>query len=228
MIYFFGFDIGEVNDYSAWSLMRRREMWQERKGLPGTRAWEEEPVLNVHRYDVEDMGRFELGTPYPRQIEMVENMLTHPTLQGRTVFLVDATGVGRPIVETFMQDGFAPIPIVITGGTTVTKGSDGFWRVPKRDLVVQGQVVMESRRVKFANIPAREIMREELQNFSMRITQANNDTYEAWRDQTNDDMVLSFLMPIWYAEKMYGRSYEVRKTGAKNTADSYDPLRHGL
>lgn len=228
MIYFFGLDLGEVNDYSAWSLIRRRDLWQERKTLPGTRAYEEEEILNYHRYDVEDMGRFRLGTPYPDQVEKVEAMLQHPTLRGRCVFLVDATGVGRPVVQRFIEDGYAPIPIVITGGTTVNLGTDGFYRVPKRDLVVQGQLVLESHRVKFADIPEREIMRAELESFRMQVTTANNDTYESWRDGVHDDMVLSFLMPIWYAETMYGTTYEVQKSARANEERSYDPLRHGL
>lgn len=228
MIYFFGYDVGQVQDYSAWSLIRRRDMWQERKGLPGTRAWEEEPILNVHRYDVEDMGRFELGTSYPEQKERVKAMLSHPTLQGRTVFVMDATGVGRPLVQDFIEEGLPPIPVVITGGQSVSLGKDGFYRVPKRDLVVQTQIVLESRRIKFANIPARKIMREELENFRLRMTKANSETYEAWRDSVHDDMVLSLLLPIWYAETMYGSTYEVQKTAKRNDRDEYDPMRFGL
>ena len=41
----------------------------------------------------------------------------------------------------------------------------------------------------------------EATNFKMKITTADNDTYEAWRESDHDDLVLSAAMTAWLGEK---------------------------
>src|SRR5215213_1022154 len=69
------------------------------------------------------MERYELGTPYPEIIEHVIRLLTRHPFRAHldhTRLLVDATGVGRPVVDSFRAQGVYPIGITIHGGDTVT------------------------------------------------------------------------------------------------------------
>lgn len=228
MTYYLGVDLGQAQDYTASSLLHRIDRWQKRDGIPGSQRYMEEPVKNVHGYDVEDIRRWELGTPYHEIVQDVKAMLNHPELYGRTELIVDATGVGVAVVERMREEGLSPIGIIITGGHNVTLGTDGMYRVPKRDLVVKGQLMIESWQMRFADIPEAKLARTEFENFKLKLSpKTGNDTYDAWRDSIHDDIVLSVLLPLWYAEITMGSTFEIDKTLQRNPDDS-DWLRHGL
>ena len=109
-------------------------------------------------------------------------MLGEPSLVGRTRLVVDGTGVGVPVVNMFQQRGRPLLPIVITGGDAISY-IGGTVRVPKRDLVSVLQVLFHSKRLKIAaGVNERDTLLGELANFSAKITQHANDTYEAWRE----------------------------------------------
>ncbi len=57
---------------------------------------------------------------------------------------MDGTGVGRPVVDLLRRARLEAIlmPVTITGGQTETT-DQGFYRVPKRDLIVGLQVVLQ-------------------------------------------------------------------------------------
>ena len=61
--------------------------------------------------------------------------------------IVDATGIGRPVVDLMRKEKLEVKAVVITAGDTETY-ADGFFRVPKRNLVSTGQVLLQSKRIK--------------------------------------------------------------------------------
>ncbi len=150
------------------------------------------------------LERFELGTPYPRIVERVASMLATPPLFERpTALLVDQTGVGQGVVDQFVQVGLSPIPVWITGGDKVNYSSDdGSFRVPKRDLVAAVQVLMQNERLKIARaLPEAETLRQELQNFRIKIDpRTAHDSYSHWREGQHDDLVLATALAGWFRQ----------------------------
>lgn len=180
--YFFGLDLGQSKDFTALTIL-------ERHGAG-----------NQAVFQVRHLQRFPLGTPYPKIVTDVGAILKRGPLQGHNLSLaVDGTGVGAAVVDMFRQAKLAAklFPIIITGGDTVT--SDGLaYRVPKRDLVGLVQVCLQTSRLKIASVlPEAATLTHELQNFQVKITDAANDVYGAWREGQHDDLVLAVALALW-------------------------------
>jgi hypothetical protein len=99
--------------------------------------------LQAERLDARHPDRVPPGTSYTAIVERVSDMMRPAELRGRSVLLVDATGVGAPVVDMLRR---APLDspvmgVTITGGNHAVR-RDG-WRVAKRDLVTCLQVVLE-------------------------------------------------------------------------------------
>jgi hypothetical protein len=158
-----------------------------------------QPVLSL-RY----LYRWMLGTPYPQIVADVGGLLTREPLKGMTALIVDYTGVGRPIGDLFTQAKIAHIALTITSGKQViTDGNEV--QVPKRDLAMVVQSLLQSDRLRFAaTLPLLDLLKTELQSFEVKVTNVGNDSYEAWRrDGAHDDVVLATAMACWYRERTH-------------------------
>jgi hypothetical protein len=153
------------------------------------------------RYDVRHIERFQLGTPYPAMVEQVCGRYRHPTFdESDTILVIDATGCGRPVVDMFVR--CKPIAVSIHGGDQVHRDGRNY-RVPKRDLVACAQVLLQQRRLKFAEaLPLTATLQQELLNFRMKIDPLTaHDSYSAWREGQHDDLVLATALACWWGEK---------------------------
>ena len=114
-------------------------------------------------------------------------MAREPITSSLSQLVVDATGVGRPVVELLERAGLSPISITITGGDVVTSEGYGY-RVPKRDLISAAQVLLQTERLAIAKgLPQVQVLVEELLAFRVKInTRTAHDTYEAWREGVYD------------------------------------------
>jgi hypothetical protein len=158
-------------------------------------------LQNVPEYRVRHIERFPLGTLYPTIVDEIEQLLQERPLLGRTRLVLDATGVGAPIADTFLHRGLNPVPIYITGADRISYARRSI-RVPKRQLVSVLQLLFQSKRLKIAaGLPLRQVLVAELLNFTAKITAAANDTYEAWREGQHDDLVLALALACWYFER---------------------------
>ncbi len=219
--YTVGVDLGQASDYTALAVVERREI--------GTREWIDRgprqrliPVLNAFGYghgehriveegrlvseettthlDVRHLERLPLGTSYVAVAERVQALMAAPALAEATL-VVDATGVGRPVVDLLRAASLELTAATITGGAKVTE--DGWSiHVPKRDLVGALQVHLQTGALKIAwGLPEAETLVRELLNFKVKITDAGNDTYGAWREGSHDDLVLATALAAWWAER---------------------------
>jgi hypothetical protein len=102
--YFIGVDLGQRQDFTTIAVVERAEL----KGAwdPVMFAWRKLVSLRLRLLE-----RIPLGTPYPRIVERVVEVTRSPELAGRSHLAVDATGVGRPVLD--MLRGARPQSILM-------------------------------------------------------------------------------------------------------------------
>lgn len=181
------------------------------------------PIPKVYR--LRRLERFVLGTAYTTIVDRVTGLFERPPLYGSTL-VIDKTGVGAAVYDMFARptqtkheeyEGFtqttrikaAVRPVTITGGSGATPDGAGF-RVSKKELVSILQVLLQSedplnpekRRLQLArSIPLVKVLVQELEVFKVKITEAGNETFEAWRTRDHDDCVLALAVALWVAER---------------------------
>jgi hypothetical protein len=193
-MYYFGLDLGQAQDPSALSIAQKVKT--------------KEDVLEYHTRHVE---RFELGITYPAIIDKLQSRINAVNISGDYMTITDATGVGWPVVDLMRKQGIKTVPVIITAGEKeLFDPVLGGWKVPKRVLVSNLQVLLQNGQLKFADgmMHAKELINE-LINFKIKITAHGNDTYEAWREGDHDDLVLSLALAVWYAVR-FGTTEERR------------------
>lgn len=192
-MYYLGLDLGQAHDFTALCIIERLDLDKQK----------------IHH--CRHLERFPIGTSYPHIGQHVARMVARSELKGQYRCIVDATGVGRPVVDLLRKEGVSVIPVTITGGSEETSDGLGGYRVPKRDLVSLLQVLLQSGRLLLAEgLPEVRALVDEMLTFQVKITEAANDVYGAWREGQHDDLVLALALAVWYSEK-YGRAGDPRK-----------------
>jgi hypothetical protein len=191
--YVVGLDLGQANDFTALTVAERT-------------AEVVEDVKRPAQYAIRHLQRFKLGTPYPSQVDTVGKIMRAlPAARNKPALIVDATGVGRPVVDLLRKSGLHPIAVTITGGVAENRSSEFQYSIPKRNLVSSLQVLLQSGRLQVARgLPEAETLVNELLNFKVKISAAGHDSYEAWRESVHDDLVLSAALALWWAERHGG------------------------
>ena len=179
MKYVVGVDLGQTADYTAITILEEKE-----RG----------------RYDVRYLERLR-NTPYPSIVKRLDHLVRR--LPERPSMAVDATGVGRPVID-MIRDASIPAtlyPITLTGGDAVVK--KGMERhVPKRDVASTIAVLLQTGRLKVARgLKESDTLLRELLNFRVKVSLSGHDTYEAWRESEHDDLVLAVGLAAWLFEK---------------------------
>jgi hypothetical protein len=152
-------------------------------------------------YAVRHLVRWPLRTPYAEVASDLAGLFSQPPLSGSALAL-DRTGVGAAVLEIIAaaRPDCRRVPVLITAGHQVNHEADG-WHVPKKELVSALQVLLQTRRLKVAKLPLRDVLLKELENFKVKVTAAANETFEAWRERDNDDLVLATALAAWLAER---------------------------
>jgi hypothetical protein len=178
--YFVGLDLGQRRDHSALAVVE--------KGAQ---------LLVRH------VERMPLGTPYPMVVEKVRMVTQSDALRGRCEAVVDATGVGAPVVEMLRSAGLGCglAAVTITGGDRETRTGEG-WSVPKRDLIAGVQVRLERGDLRIAKglKDAGSLMRE-LMDMRMERRESGRVRMEASGAGAHDDLVIALALAVWGASK---------------------------
>jgi hypothetical protein len=197
---FIGCDFGQARDYTALVALERQEVGGK--------------ISYLIRY----LDRLPLGTSYPAQVTEIKKLVTK--LLPRDLHLVcDETGVGRPVIDMLRKEGLKPIPVTITGGLAVTN-EGGSFRVPKRDLISNAQVLLQNGTLKISSkLPLANTLTAELLNFKVTISKSGHDSYEAdtasWREAEHDDLVLATALALWWGVrwKKQEKQYSSQRLG---------------
>ena len=172
-----GVELGQVEDYTAVAAV-------EIVPVDGGK-----PELHVRHLD-----RYR-GLPYTAVVDKLDDLMSWPALyQAR--LLVDATGVGRAVVDLLKERRHVE-------GVTITSGASAYSNrgehyIPKRDLVAAIQVALQGRRLKIAQMPLTQTLLDEMANFRVNISEAGRDSYAAG-GAGHDDLVLAVALAVWGA-----------------------------
>src|ERR1035438_4240226 len=123
--FYVGLDLGQARDFTALAVVERVAM----KGEWDLATWTHRKVL-VQR--LRHLERIALGTPYPDVVRRVVGVMG--SLTGKRQLIVDATGVGRPVVDMLRAEGMDCwiLPVMVTSGHGEAR-EKGYYKVPKRD-----------------------------------------------------------------------------------------------
>ena len=195
---FLGLDLGQSHDFSGMAALQRAE-------LPG--EWD--PVVFGRREMVKlrlrHLERTPLGTPYPEVVDRVAQVTRTPELAARCHLIPDATGVGRPVIDLLRKSrlGCGMMPVIITGGDDESY-ANGIYRVPKRDLIVGLQVVIQRSGLQVAaGLELWPALEQELADLRVKRLPTGREQYGAWREGQHDDLVLALALACWGARKLY-------------------------
>lgn len=189
-------DVGQANDYTALCIIQSYRL----SAAPGA----------DRHLDLVHLERFR-EMSYPDQVrriaERYRELQQHarqahrsPTLE----LVVDATGVGKPILDLAKEHGLRARGVIITGGETASY-ADGIDRVPKRELVTTLQVALQTRRLRIAeDLPLAEHLLQEMRGFRVKISLTGHASFGndvgAWREAEHDDLVLATALGVWVLE----------------------------
>jgi hypothetical protein len=156
----------------------------------------------VARLDVRHLSRLPLRTSYPDVVSHVATLLRRPPLRNpRADLVIDATGVGRPVVQLFERAGLKPIAVTITSGDAETRTPEGEWRVAKLQLVSRLQALLHSGELRTAEgLTEAKAFASELMDFRATFSDSGNVRFGA-REGQHDDLVLAVAIGAWWASR---------------------------
>lgn len=184
--YFIGLSLGQAQEHTALALMQRL------------------PLAEGPSFQVRHLQRYPIGSSYPSMAaDLAQSLQREPFRSSRPRLAIDATTVGRPVVEMFKRQRL-PVtlrPVLITAGDKVTH-EDGFTRIAKRDLVGLVQVALQTRTLRIAaTLKDASTLVSELQNFRIKVTESTGDAFLAWREGAHDDLVLAVALALWEGQQ---------------------------
>ncbi len=185
-MFYIGLDLGQRQDHSAIAIVER----------PDPRlAWMTgQKMLMVRRVE-----RIALGTPYPRVVERVREIVQ---AIGECTLVVDGTGVGAPVVELLRSArlGCGVTAVTITGGEKAS-GSGLAWSVPKRDLIAEVQLALEKGELRIAR-HMKEVSALVRELIDVRLTAGlgtGKVRIGADGSGQHDDLVIALALACWRA-----------------------------
>ncbi len=180
-----GLDLGQLRDHSALAVVERP--------VPAAEGARAHATLILRHLE-----RFPLGTPYSAVASRVASLTHSPTLAGHSQLLVDATGVGLPVVEMLRaaQPAASLTPVLITSGHS-PRFDAGVWRIPKLDLLSRLQSLFESETLRIPRtLPESGSLFRELLDIRSTRTPSGSLLLGAG-SSSHDDLALALALAVW-------------------------------
>jgi hypothetical protein len=198
-MYFVGLDLGQKQDPTALAVVE----WTEYAGAWDAAAFgfRTETSLSLRHLE-----RVPLGTPYPEVVYRVGCTMRSRQLAGAECrhLVVDGTGVGPAVVDLLHREDLQSRlwPVTITGGDT-ERHADGYYRVPKRDLIVGLQVLMQLGGLQIAEgMKEGATLVKEMAEMRVKVSGSGHEQFGAWRSGEHDDLVLAVALACWAVRRV--------------------------
>jgi hypothetical protein len=188
-MFFVGLDLGQKRDPSALAVVERVEPRM---------AW----MGPASRLGVRYLERLELGTPYPEVVARVCEILEDPQIFGQSHLVVDATGVGAPVMDLLRRARVRAniTAVTITGGDRAHGGGDQ-WHVPRRELLSGLEALLECGELRIG-AKLREAGRLVKEFESMQVEARVNGRWKMGSTAEHDDLVLALSLACWRAKRL--------------------------
>lgn len=182
-----GVDVGQRVDPTAIAVAEA-----ERRQLPhGAPDW--------HQL-VRWLERLPLGTTYPEVGARVKLVVAEVARRvGKAPLLyIDATGVGTPVVDELRLAGVRArlTAVYFTHGDRRTVTEDGEVRLGKAFLVSRLQALLQGGRLHLPRTEEAAALARELLDYEIRVDEAANDRYGAFKVGTHDDLVTALGLAV--------------------------------
>ena len=188
-----GVDLGRRQDHAGIAVIEERRV---KTGWDAANWRDTFEIETTVRY----LERMPLGTSFTSVVSRVKTVTDSLKDEPPAAVVVDATGLGAPVVEMMKLAELRcqVAPVTITSGDQVTM-EDGWWKVPKRELVANLQVMLEERRLKVAGgIPEAATLVREMQEMRVKITASGREQWAARRKGEHDDLVTAVALAAWW------------------------------
>jgi hypothetical protein len=196
--FFIGLDLGRIRDFTAIAVLERAVLKKEFD--PAVFAFRKEVQIHLRHLE-----RVPIGTPYPDVVDRVAQITRSPELTGPIHLAVDNTGVGAAVMDLLRlaRPQATLMPVTITAGDSENV-CDGAHRVPKRDLIVGLQVLLQRGGLRIAaGLKGAPALLAEMMAMQVKVSAAGNEQYAAWREGTHDDLVFAVALACWSVGKAY-------------------------
>lgn len=185
MTVFIGVDIGQKRDPTAVCVAE-----VERRAVGGREE--------VH-FMVRHLDRLPLGTPYPeiaRRLGEITGRVARRSRE-RPVTFVDATGVGKPVVDLLRERAHDTriVPVYFTHGDRRTEDEDEI-KLGKAYLVSRLQSLLQTGRIHLPHTREAQALAEELRDYEIRVDENANDRYGAFKVGKHDDLVTALGLAV--------------------------------
>lgn len=225
--YIVSVDLGQADDFSALSVLRRVWVW------PGHKKREAfDPNTAELRHEVALLVRWPIQTDYPiivKQIEETYRLVESEQDADRVALIVDRGGPGRPIVDYLKKAKLRPIGITVTGGDVQKDREEDDMTCPKKDIVSALIFEAQSGWVKInETLEWAKELENEFDYFGYKINRdTGNITYESQERRIHDDLVVSVASGLWYSRTKLPQRWSGAKSGATVEENDYNPLKVG-
>lgn len=199
--YYMAVDLGQRRDYTASALIEAKKHYDRENPIQKTDGVWTFPRL-PSTYDIVHLDRAPLGTHYTDIVDTICTTLDTPKFRGKTLLVVDGTGVGVAVTEMFMRRSDAPLIVeaTITAGERNRIGRTKA-KIAKKNLLDQMRILLEQDRVRIAaGLPYVETLLNEVETFQVRVSAAGNERVGAWREGEHDDLVFATALGLFMAE----------------------------
>ena len=187
--YYLGVDLGQRRDYSAMAVVSK---FVPRRKERNWATWGYDVHEGAPVFRLEGLERLALETTYPNVVRRVKDAVQILRQQGSCTVVVDATGVGGPVVDWLRKaDLQCPIvPVIITGADRATVDK-GVYNTPRRDLLAAVGVLLADHRLKVKKgLAAWPALKKELQSLG-------KDGQS--RGCAHDDLAMAAALACWRA-----------------------------
>jgi hypothetical protein len=196
-MFLIGLDLGQRHDHSALVIVEK----------PFRHALSTMPrTLHVRM-----AMRIPLGTPYPEVVEIVRWIVAMANQRrladdGLTRLVVDATNLGRPIVDLLRQARLdcLLVPVTITGGDRQNRrsGESEAMNVPKQDLIAGLQMALEKGELRLSKT-MKELgaLKRELMDVRLNRRPGGTPQFGAEAYGQHDDLVIALALAVWQSTR---------------------------
>lgn len=224
-----GVDLGQIVDAAAVTIFEDELVQKPVTKMPLDLPprYLDVASLLVRRYNLVDMAQWR-GVSYPETAERIKRIVDSPLISRDYILVLDATGVGQAVMD-MVRDNYqlSPIGVTFTSGKSVTQSSYGY-NVPKRDLVVNLQVLFQMERIRIAaDLALADVFREQLRHYTSKMSKSGNEQFGADEEDVHTDLPMAAAIIMWYSEQVLAGQLEL-PSAAGEARKVFNPATYGL